>query len=107
MNDLLGAAALFIESALEHGRIPGTHWCASAEKMVADLRAAKRRIEAEALSVQHDGSLKDSSEYLNWFVGDRTATLDGDFTSDRLRAVADHMDRLNATTIHNGSEETA
>jgi hypothetical protein len=107
MKDILGAAALFLESALKHGPLPGTPWNYGAEKMVLDLRAAAHRIEAEALSVQPDGSLKDNSEYLRWHVGDRSATLDGEFASDRLRAIADHMDRLNATTIHNGSEETA
>jgi hypothetical protein len=45
-------------------------------------------------SLQPDGGLYWLAGYLSWNVGDRKVTIDGDFTPDELRAIADHMDLL-------------
>jgi hypothetical protein len=46
-------------------------------------------------ALQPDGGLYSLGWYLGWSVGDKTATLDGEFDPEELRAIADHMDRLN------------
>jgi hypothetical protein len=45
-------------------------------------------------SLQPDGGLYWLAGYLSWNAGDRKVTIDGDFTPDELRAIADHMDRV-------------
>jgi hypothetical protein len=49
-------------------------------------------------AVQADGSLYDLGWYLSWTVGRKTAVLDGTFTSQQLRDIADHMDRHKPTS---------
>lgn len=39
-----------------------------------------------------DGSLHSGGWYLNWDAGDSFATLDGQFSAQDLRDIADHMD---------------
>jgi len=34
-------------------------------------------------------------QYVDWSIGEDSATLDGDFSVDELRAIADHMDLHN------------
>lgn len=51
-------------------------------------------------SIQPDGSLANSGWYLHWKPGDAEATLDGTFTAEELRAIADYMERV--TREHNG-----
>ena len=43
-------------------------------------------------SLQPDGGLYWLAGYVSWNVGGRRVTLDGDFTPDELRAIADHME---------------
>ena len=43
-------------------------------------------------SLQPDGGLYWLRGYLSWNVGGRRVTIDGDFTPDELRAIADHME---------------
>ena len=43
-------------------------------------------------SLQPDGGLYWLAGYVSWNVGDRRVTIDGDFTPDELRAIADHME---------------
>jgi hypothetical protein len=42
---------------------------------------------------QPDGSLYDPMNYLAWRVGEENAVLDGRFSAEDLRAIADHMDK--------------
>lgn len=44
-----------------------------------------------------DGSLASLFPLVSWIPGERVAILDGEFTSEQLRAMADHMDRSAAT----------
>jgi hypothetical protein len=44
-------------------------------------------------SLQPDGGLHWLAGYVSWNVGDRRVTIDGNFTPDELRAIADYMDR--------------
>ncbi len=46
--------------------------------------------------IQPGGGLYSLGWYLCWDVGSKTAILDGHFTADELRAVANHMDETNA-----------
>jgi hypothetical protein len=41
--------------------------------------------------IQPDGGLYDLGWYLAWTPGDKRARLDGEFTAQELRAIADHM----------------
>lgn len=50
--------------------------------------AAKR----VADTVTDKGGLYDVGWYLRWITPDKQATLDGYFTADELRAIADYMD---------------
>ena len=43
-------------------------------------------------SLQPDGGLYWLAGYLSWNVGDRKVTIDGGYTAEELRAIADHMD---------------
>lgn len=43
-------------------------------------------------SVTSTGGLYRLGWYLSWDVGDKAACLDGYFSADDLRAIADHMD---------------
>jgi hypothetical protein len=43
-------------------------------------------------AIQPDGGLHWLAGYVSWNVGDRRVTIDGDFTPDELRAIADHME---------------
>ena len=43
-------------------------------------------------SLQPDGGLHWLTGYLSWNVGDRRVTLDGGYTAEELRAIADHME---------------
>ena len=43
-------------------------------------------------SLQPDGGLHFLAGYLSWNVGDRKVTIDGDYTAEELRAIADHME---------------
>lgn len=45
-----------------------------------------------AEAIQPDGGLFNLGWYLGWTPGDSEAVLDGRFTADELRAIADHMD---------------
>jgi hypothetical protein len=47
-------------------------------------------------AIQPDGGLDDLGWYLCWTPGDEKAVLDGWFTAEELRAIADHMDKQNA-----------
>jgi hypothetical protein len=42
--------------------------------------------------IQPDGGLYCLGWYLAWTPGNKTATLDAEFTSDELRWIADYMD---------------
>lgn len=44
-----------------------------------------------AAEIQEDGGLYCLGEYLAWSPGDETATLDGQFTAERLEAIAAWM----------------
>ena len=44
--------------------------------------------------IKEDGSLYSLGWYLEWDVGEKNATLDGMFTSQELRDIADHMDKI-------------
>lgn len=46
--------------------------------------------------VEADGGLYSLGWYLAWSAGETDARLDGDFTADDLRTIADHMDAVNA-----------
>lgn len=48
-------------------------------------------------AVQPDGALYDLGWYLSWTPGDKEAVLDGRFTAEALRAIADHMEKVNET----------
>ena len=52
------------------------------------------RAELIANAVQPNGNLYDLGWYLAYEVGDRDATLDGRFTAEEMRAIADYMDRF-------------
>lgn len=54
----------------------------------------KQRVASPELqaAIQPDGSLYDVLWYLEWRVGNDEATLDGGFTAQQLREIADHMD---------------
>lgn len=39
------------------------------------------------------GGLFSLGGYVSWEPGDKTITLDGEFTADELRALAEHMDK--------------
>jgi hypothetical protein len=43
-------------------------------------------------SLQPDGGLYWLAGYLSWNVGDRKVTIDGNYTAEELRAIADHME---------------
>ena len=43
-------------------------------------------------SLQPDGGLYWLAGYVSWNVGDRRGTIDGDYTAEELRAIADHME---------------
>jgi hypothetical protein len=43
-------------------------------------------------SLQPDGGLYWLAGYLSWNVGDRKVTIDGDYTAEELKAIADHME---------------
>lgn len=43
--------------------------------------------------IKEDGSLYSLGWYLCWHRGMNTANLDGPFTAEELRAIADHMDK--------------
>ena len=45
-------------------------------------------------SLQPDGGLYWLTGHVSWNVGDRRVTIDGGFTPDELRAIADHMERV-------------
>ena len=49
-------------------------------------------------SLQPDGGLYWLAGYLSWNVGDRKVTIDGNYTAEELRAIADHMDRVSKST---------
>lgn len=53
----------------------------------------KLLIEGQEFYIDDDASLHGSWSYLYWKPGDSTACLDGDFTAEHLRAIADHMDK--------------
>lgn len=40
-----------------------------------------------------DGGLGSNMPYVAWAPGDKDAQLDGEFTADELRAIADFMER--------------
>ena len=42
---------------------------------------------------QDDGSLYRTNCYINWVVGDEEVCLDGDFTIQQLRDIANHMEQ--------------
>lgn len=48
-----------------------------------------------------DGGLYNLGWYLGWSVGEREAVLDGRFTADDLRSIAEHMDKMNAQATTN------
>ena len=50
-------------------------------------------------SLQPDGGLYWLAGYVSWNVGDRRVTIDGNYTAEELRAIADHMDKLSKSTI--------
>ena len=43
-------------------------------------------------AIQPDGGLHWLAGYVSWNVGDRKVTIDGDFTPDELRAIANHVE---------------
>ena len=49
-------------------------------------------------SLQPDGGLHWLAGYLSWNVGDRKVTIDGDYTAEELRAIADHMDKVSKSS---------
>lgn len=49
-----------------------------------------------AKCVRTDGALYNLGWYLSWHPGEAEACLDGQFTADDLRSIADHMDEINA-----------
>jgi hypothetical protein len=49
-------------------------------------------------SLQPDGGLYWLAGYLSWNVGDRKVTIDGDYTAEELRAIADHMGKVSNST---------
>lgn len=46
-------------------------------------------------TIQADGGLYSLGWYLSWDVGEEKACLDGEFTPNQLRSIADHMDKMN------------
>ena len=45
-------------------------------------------------AIQDDGSLyRIEGEYISWSLGNKTVHIDGLFTPEQLRAIADYMDR--------------
>jgi hypothetical protein len=49
-------------------------------------------------AIQPDGGLHWLAGYVSWNVGDRRVTIDGDFTPDELRAIADHVERVSKSS---------
>ena len=57
----------------------------------------KDRDEAEvAACAKADGTLYSLQWFLRWHPGEEHATLDGEFSSHHLRAIADHMEKHRA-----------
>lgn len=57
--------------------------------MNEEFEEAKRRV---AEVSDEGGVLRSVGWYLYWSLDYREATLDGDYSSHELRAIADHMD---------------
>lgn len=55
-------------------------------------RVEKARSEVAKVS-KPDGGLFSLGWYLGWTPGDDSATLDGKFSIEELRAIADHMEK--------------
>jgi len=45
--------------------------------------------------IQPDGGLFSLGWYLSWSPGQKEAVLDGEFTAAALRAIAEHMEKIN------------
>lgn len=53
----------------------------------------------EGAQINEHGQLYISYPYCTWSPGDGDAVLDGDFSAEELRAIADHMDTWNSRRL--------